>query len=317
MKNTNDQSDEPTRQEQVVKTYTRFHPGEVQLHAEAGTDTDAYEAMSIDMMIPDLKPNEAAFVDGLTFSYAGSVDADGRPWASPLLASNGRLFDVETPTRVVIDSAVAEGDPLRTNIDATGQLSVLYLEPRTRRRSKSIGVATVAESGIVTYDMTRNFGLCPKYIFKRNHEVSSEANVAKTSTRTNVLSEKDVEQLKATDTIFFASHSPHGADVTHRGGSPGFVQVHGTNRLEIPDYFGNGMFNTFGNLVLDNRLAVTDTDFATGRTIHMTGRANVELTGDAEPARRVLFDIEEVIVTYAAIGIWTDVEPSRYSPPVG
>ena len=302
-----------------MKTYTRFHAGEVQVQAANGISTDAYEEVSIPMMVPDLKPNEAAFVEELTFSYAGSVDAAGRPWASPLLTTGEQLFTVNTPTKVRVAAALAEGDPLRSNIEATGQLSIKYLEPKTRRRSKSIGTATIDDLGAIDYEMTRNFGLCPKYIYKRLHEPGKSADATILPEQRDALNAADIAQIQASDTVFFASFSPHGADVTHRGGPAGFVLAHSPTKLEIPDYFGNGMFNTFGNLVLDDRMAFSTTDFVTGRTVHITGRASVEQTGLAEPApqRRVHFDVDEVIVSHAAIGQWTDVEPSRYNPLPG
>lgn len=300
-----------------MKTYTRFHAGEVQVQAQAGTDTDRYEEMSVPMMVPDLKPNEAAFVEGLTYSFAGSVDAEGRPWASPLFSNGAPLFVVRTPTHVEISSARSAGDPLVANLEQTGELSVLYFEPSTRRRSKSIGQGSVRVDGTIDYEMTRNFGLCPKYIFKRTHEPAHAAVAQPAATvRGSSLGDGDMDQLRMSDTIFFASHSPHGADVTHRGGNPGFVQVVDSQTVVIPDYFGNGMFNTFGNLVLDDRLAITDVDLATGRTIHMTGRAEVQ-TAELAPddvQRQVVFTLDEFVVSHASAGSWTDVEASRYSP---
>ena len=57
--------------------------------------------------------------------------------------------------------------------------------------------------------------------------------------------------LKA-DTFFIAT-VPGGraADVSHRGGYPGFVRVPDGRRLSWDDYPGNAMFNTLGNLRLD------------------------------------------------------------------
>ena len=37
-----------------------------------------------------------------------------------------------------------------------------------------------------------------------------------------------------------------GADVSHRGGPPGFVQLEGRDRLRWPDYIGNNFFQTLG-----------------------------------------------------------------------
>ena len=304
-----------------------FHPGEVKIQAEAGSDTDHYEAMSAHMMIPDLKENEVRFVEDRTFSAVASIDAETRPWASVLFAAgDGPLFTVESPTVVRIMAHPDNGDPLLPNIDATGELGVLYFDPSKRRRSKSMGRATVLDDRSIRYEMTRNFGLCPKYIYKRDHQ-PAPTQPAPTHTPAAepgvALSTQDTKQLRETDTLFLASFYPeHGADATHRGGGPGFVSVLSPTRIEIPDYVGNGMFNTIGNLVLDSRLGLTTVDFTTGRTLQLTGRGTVRRDptgagpGHLEAERTVTLDIDQVIVSNAVVGSWTDVEASPYNPPV-
>jgi hypothetical protein len=43
------------------------------------------------------------------------------------------------------------------------------------------------------------------------------------------------------------------ADASHRGGSPGFVAVQDERRLSFPDYAGNTMFMTLGNIAANPR----------------------------------------------------------------
>ena len=92
----------------------------------------------------------------------------------------------------------------------------------------------------------------------------------------------------------------------------------GPDELEIPDYFGNGMYNTLGNLRLDDRLGLTTVDFTTGRNLRLTGRASVRSTGLTlpEPKRSVSLKIDDVGVSWASVGHWVDVEPSSYSPKI-
>ena len=44
----------------------------------------------------------------------------------------------------------------------------------------------------------------------------------------------------------------HGADASHRGGNPGFVRADSPHELSWPDYSGNSMFLTLGNLAYTN-----------------------------------------------------------------
>lgn len=123
----------------LMKSTTKyFHPGEVAVQKQWGTDTDAHEQQARQMMLPEVNPNEHAFIDSLTFSAAGSVDASQRPWASPLLSIGDGLFRLEAPTRVRIAAQHGDGDPLAENVAATGELSVVYFDPSTRRRAKSV-----------------------------------------------------------------------------------------------------------------------------------------------------------------------------------
>ncbi len=46
--------------------------------------------------------------------------------------------------------------------------------------------------------------------------------------------------------------------------------------LRVPDYRGNSLFNTFGNLLVNARAGVTVMDFVKGRMLQMTGLARPE-----------------------------------------
>ncbi len=54
----------------------------------------------------------------------------------------------------------------------------------------------------------------------------------------------------------------HGVDVSHRGGRPGFVLVAHETLLLIPDYAGNCLFNTLGNISLNPKCGLLFIDFA-------------------------------------------------------
>jgi len=296
-----------------------FHPGEAAVQQESGSDPDLYDQWAAESMGPDLSQNEAQFVQARTFSMAASVDASDRPWASPLLACGPALFTLQGPTELTIAAQPDNGDPLLTNIADNGRLGVLFFDPSRRRRAKSMGTAEGLGNATIRYSLTRNFGLCPKYIHKREHHPGSTQPESVMSCSSTRLDEQDMAQLSRSDTAFLASFYPaHGPDVTHRGGEPGFVRVVGETTIEMPEYVGNGMFNTLGNLRADARLALTDIDFSTGRTVHTTGVATVsdevDLVRHRGATRLITLDIDEVLVTQACIGTWTDVEASRYNP---
>lgn len=78
------------------------------------------------------------------------------------------------------------------------------------------------------------------------------------------------------DTFFIASYHPDsGADASHRGGFGGFVQVLDAQTLVWPEYNGNGMFNTLGNIVENPRVGLLFIDFDRGGTLQLTGSATI------------------------------------------
>ena len=71
-------------------------------------------------------------------------------------------------------------------------------------------------------------------------------------------------------------HPERGADVSHRGGEPGFVQVVDAQTLRIPDYAGNGMYQTLGNLHQTPRAGLVFLDFEGRRLLHVTGQTSLD-----------------------------------------
>ncbi len=59
------------------------------------------------------------------------------------------------------------------------------------------------------------------------------------------------------------------------GGHPGFVIVAHESLLLFPDYPGNRVFNTLGNLQIDARAGLLFIDFLSGDTLQVTGEAEV------------------------------------------
>jgi uncharacterized protein len=97
--------------------------------------------------------------------------------------------------------------------------------------------------------------------------------------------------IERADTLFVATHAPaaageadvktgRGADVSHRGGRPGFVKIEDERTLLVPDFTGNFLFMTFGNLQLNPRAGVLFIDFDSGDLLTLTGTAEVVWGGD-------------------------------------
>jgi len=166
---------------------------------------------------------------------------------------------------------------------------------------------------------------CPKYIQARAPEAAGgSAAPEPAAERSPCLGSEQREFVARADTFFIATtHPERGADASHRGGAPGFVRVEGDRRLVWPDYSGNAMFNTLGNLAVDPRAGLLFIDFENGDTLQVSGRAGIiwdegRAAEFAGAERVVEFDVEEVVETRGALPLrWRLEEYSPFNPATG
>lgn len=59
------------------------------------------------------------------------------------------------------------------------------------------------------------------------------------------------------------------------GGPPGFLRLGADGRLWLPDYAGNRLFNTLGNLLQDPRCGLLFIDFDNGDLLHLHAEAEL------------------------------------------
>jgi predicted pyridoxine 5'-phosphate oxidase superfamily flavin-nucleotide-binding protein len=277
-----------------------FHEGELEVQRRAGVLANAEKVgRSIHHEIPEAARRFAA---ERSFVLVGSADAAGRVWASVLQGPPGFLSS-SAPDRLHVGAGPWAGDPLADTLSAPADVGLLLIEPATRRRMRLNGRA--APDGGGGFDVTARevYANCPKYIHPREARLPDAVDTAMRSEHGSALTPAQATWLERTDTLFLASRHPvAGADVSHRGGEAGFVRVPAADRVLIPDYAGNMMFNTLGNLAADPRVGLAVVDFETGATLQLTGRAAIEWDAAAVAAfpgaqRLVELTIEEVVAT--------------------
>jgi len=188
--------------------------------------------------------------------------------------------------------------------NAEGPVGMLAIDLATRKRYRING--TMRRDGDqLVLEVDEAYPNCPKYISRRILDVPEAGSP--------VLGAGTEEFLSKTDVFFVASgHPQRSADVSHRGGPAGFVQVIDEKNLRIPDYPGNGMFNTLGNLAVDPHAGLLFPDFPGGRMLQMTGRAEIDWSG-AE--RSWTFHIDQSVELALPEGLkseWIDASP--YNP---
>jgi uncharacterized protein len=275
-----------------------YHEGELAVQRRAGATRQA--ARLAGMLAPgELRGGLARFLAGRTFAALAARAPDGRLWVSPLSGSPGFL-EVTGPTTLSVHAAPGPGDPLR-ELTAGQPAGIVVVEFATRRRVRINGTLSTVSPGRLGIDAEQAYGNCPQYIQQRLLTPATTVHHHSDSHRGNWLGPRDIALIGQADTFFIGTaHSTRGADVSHRGGPAGFVRVH-DGELWWPDYAGNNMFNTLGNLAVDPAAALLFPDFATGRTLQVSGGAVTEWTApgapgdDAATGRIVHFTPDQVV----------------------
>ncbi|MEU3986304.1 pyridoxamine 5'-phosphate oxidase family protein [Streptomyces sp. NPDC026672] len=275
-----------------------FHEGELAVQRRAGVTRDA--ARLTGMLAPArLGGGVARFLAERTFAALTARDASERLWISPLAGPPGFLH-VTSPTTLDVRTAPAEGDPLH-GLPAHQQAGLIVVDFAARRRLRLNGTLTDVGTDGLRVDVEQAYGNCPQFIHRRDlTPVPPAAADAEPVRHGTALAPEDVELIRDSDTFLIGTtHPTRGSDASHRGGPAGFVHVE-DGGLRWPDYAGNNMFNTLGNLAVDPTAALLFSDFTTGRTLHLSGRATVEWTspgapGDDGTGRRVHFVPEHVV----------------------
>jgi predicted pyridoxine 5'-phosphate oxidase superfamily flavin-nucleotide-binding protein len=95
-------------------------------------------------------------------------------------------------------------------------------------------------------------------------------------TRT-AFSESDKAFIESVMFFFVASADAEGRpDCSFKGGMPGFVRVTGQNEIAFPDYDGNGMFKSLGNLAVNPHVGLLFIDMQEKpRRLRVNGEARI------------------------------------------
>jgi predicted pyridoxine 5'-phosphate oxidase superfamily flavin-nucleotide-binding protein len=295
-----------------------FHEGERQVQARAGVEA---ESRSLGRGISRIIPAGARpFLEAQRIAVLAGADGAGRVWASLLTGQPG-FITAPNPRSVRLAVVLPDGDPLNEALGSGRPLGVLVLDPERRRRLRINGRVSDGPAGTIEIRTEEVFGNCLKYIQARTPQSVIEPGEAAVINRGSGLTLAQRHAIERADTLFIASvHEGTGADASHRGGQPGFVRVLDGRRLRIPDYAGNNMFQTLGNIAINPRVGLLFVDFDTGTTLQLTGRARIlwapedymELTG----ARRVVeVEIDEIVESTGRGPLgWRFVEYSPFNP---
>ena len=268
--------------------------------------------------VPALSPQLANHLQIAPLLALGTLDTEGRPWTTLLGGSPGLagalgngVVGIRVPVPVSHDPVVealvgreAGGEVVRA--EGKGRMvSGLTIDLAARKRVKLYGrmiagaltaredEVTDAEEKVAEVEVQlvlkieQSLGNCPKYLnAKTITESPSKSELLSSSAQ---LVPRAVELLAKADLFFISSLSDDATgdmDTNHRGGPPGFLRLLSNGPegavLVYPEYSGNRLYQTLGNLLETPKAGVCVPDFETGDMLYLTCATRILVGKEAQ-----------------------------------
>ena len=145
-------------------------------------------------------------------------------------------------------------------------------------------------------------------------------------------SDTDREFIETSSFFFLSTATPESVDCSFKGGDPGFVRVVGENILEWPDYDGNRMYRSLGNIIRNPRLGLLfirfdGTRFDGSARLRVNGKAVLDESDAAREgipgakriirmtAEHIFTNCPRYIPTMASEGASVFTPRNGYTPP--
>ena len=263
--------------------------------------------------VPTLSPQLANHLQIAPLLAIGTLDAEGRPWTTLWGGDSGFARPLGQGVAGIRTQVTGRYDPVVEELfgkQPTGEVireegkgrmvGGLTIDLETRKRVKLFGRMVagalseredevteqqqqVAEIQLVLR-IEQSLGNCPKYLNKKHiHPALSAPSLVSDSPQ---LPQQALDLLGKAD-LFFISSSQynHDMDTNHRGGPPGFVRVVSNEAsgavICYPEYSGNRLYQTLGNLRVNPVAGICVPDFDTGDVLYLTGETEILVGKDA------------------------------------
>jgi predicted pyridoxine 5'-phosphate oxidase superfamily flavin-nucleotide-binding protein len=274
----------------MADSSSHYHDGERAVQARAGVRGLAERvAGSIRPSMPELARDFAA---AARLAVLGGVDGTGRPWAAVVTGPPGLVATRDDRT-LRLTRGVPPDDPLDVVLRPGAAVGLLLPDFATRRRMRVNGRVIARDDEGLVVRTEEVYANCPKYIHPRPDPPHAGLGTGAALTEATGLDDDQRAFLRRADTFFITTaHPDRGIDTSHRGGPAGFLSVEG-DVLRWPDYPGNAMFNTLGNIEAHPRAGLAVPDFATGRVLQLSGRASIAWSASGAE-REVVLHVEAV-----------------------
>ncbi|KAJ3549925.1 hypothetical protein NM688_g5126 [Phlebia brevispora] len=330
-----------------------WHRGERSIQKKLGFDGPMKMAYTwIDEEMPE--EHRVFHTTRLPFIPVTTLDDQGRPWSCIFAGESGQPGFVSSPhwERLDMNVKVWPGDPFGENVKlfekGKGKLLTagIGIEFSTRRRNKFAGhihdVRKHGDSYQIKMIVNQAIGNCPKYINIRDliphtdTHPTVEYHVPQVG-EDERLPDELIAFVHAADTVFIGStyvaskedvaKNPSHVGQNQRGGRPGFIRVRPSDgkTIVVPDFSGNRLLTSLGNIEVTPLASLTFVDFVTGDILYLTGEAHNLVGAEAReimPRQNVLTLVTVTGYTFVRDALpvrqrsGTEPERSPYSPPI-
>ncbi len=193
------------------------------------------------------------FIETQLFCFISSMDGEGSVWTSMLAGKQPGFARVITPNKLFFSQDKFHrfsDDILHSNIVNNPSVGILFIDLTTRRRQRLNGSLYSREDGL-HLEIEQSFVNCPKYIQLRTLENSHSLTISEVGIEKglSILPARLKDIIENSDTFYLGTAGKNKSlDTSHRGGNSGFVKFIKDDTLRIPDYSGNNMFISLGNI---------------------------------------------------------------------
>jgi len=137
--------------------------------------------------------------------------------------------------------------------------------------------------------------------------------------RRSEFTDEDSALIGSLEFFFLATATPIGQpDCSFKGGSPGFVRVMAPDLLVWPDYDGNGMFKSLGNIAVNPSVGLLFIRFGEKpKRLRVNGRATVSIDDPLQaefPGAQAIVRVTPVDIFPNCPRYIPDVENAKASP---
>lgn len=251
-----------------------FHQGELDVQKLTGEQAIASR---VGKLIQDSIPTRALdFIHQQSVIWIGIEGQDSFLWAFPLFGSPGFINpDIEKLLEINLEDNFSIPDKWISSLKKGKAIGCLVIDLSTRSRVRINGIIQEVTKNNLQIDIQQSYPNCTKYIRKREIRGNPEFSIFSIKSSGIELNEQAKSIINSSDTAFVTSLASNGADISHRGGVSGFIKYCFTNKILVPDYKGNSMFNTLGNFKANPQGGMTIVDFVRGYYLQLSGKINI------------------------------------------